>query len=165
MKSLNACIVICFVVLTVGCAAPEKTLYQDVTYDFDVNVDFSRLSLYNWVKLPASSRIDQFDQLRIKDAVNSQLEAKGLKVDSEKPDVYLVMYGGDYKAVDMTAMMDYKVYYIGRLKLAMYDAQSHQEIWWGETRADLYHELTPAQKDSVIATAVQNIFKYYPPRP
>ena len=165
MKSLYACVIICVVVLTVGCAAPEKTLNQDVTYDFDVNVDFSRVSLYNWVKLPASSRIDQFDQLRIKDAVNSQLETKGLKVDIKKPDVYLVIYGGDYKAVDMTAIMDYKVYYVGRLKLAMYDARSHQEIWWGETRADLYHELTPEQKDNVIATAVQNIFKYYPPRP
>ena len=75
------------------------------------------------------------------------------------------MYGGNYKAVDMAVMMDYKVYNVGRLKLAMYDAQSNQEIWWAETRADLFHELTPAQKEAVVATAVQDILEYYPPQP
>jgi hypothetical protein len=165
MKSLNACIVVCLVVLTVGCAAPEKTVYHDVTYDYDVNVDFTRVNSYDWLKLPATLRINQFNQIRIRDAVNKQMAAKGLKVEVAKPDVYLVMYGGNYKAVDMTVMMDYKVYDVGRLKLAMYDAQTQQEIWWAETRADLFHDLTPAQEDSVIKTAVEDILKYYPPRP
>lgn len=165
MRSLCACLIVCFVALTVGCAAPEKTIYHDVTYDYDVNVDFSRVNSYNWVKLPATLRIDEFNQIRIRDAVNKNLMAKGLKVDVAKPDVYIVMYGGNYKAVDMSVMMEYDVYNIGRLKLAMYDAQSHQEIWWAETRADLFHELTPAQKEEVVATAVQDLLKYYPPSP
>jgi hypothetical protein len=165
MKFLNACIVVCFVVLTVGCAAPEKPVYHDVTYDYDINVDFSRVNSYNWVKLPATLRIDEFNQIRIKDAVNKNLEARGMKVDFHKPDVYLVMYGGNYTAVDMSTMMDYKVYNVGRLKLAMYDAKSNQEIWWAETRADLFHELSPAQKENVIAIAVQDLLSYYPPRP
>jgi hypothetical protein len=165
MKSLKAWIAVCWVVLAVGCATPNKTIYHDVSYDYDVNVDFSQINTYNWVKLPATSRLDSFNQIRIKDVVNTQLEAKGLKVVVDKPDVYLVMYGGNYKAVDMAAMMNYKVYNIGRLKLAMYDAESHQEIWWAETRADLFEQLTPAQKDEVIATAVDNILKHYPPRP
>jgi hypothetical protein len=88
-----------------------------------------------------------------------------MKVDADKPDVYLVMYGGNTKAVDMSVMMDYEVYSVGRLKLAMYDVQSNQEIWWAETRADLFHELTPAQADDIIQTAVQDILQYYPPRP
>jgi Domain of unknown function (DUF4136) len=165
MKFLSACIAVCFVVLTVGCAAPERTVYHDVTYDYDINVDFSRVNSYSWVKLPATLRIDEFNQIRIKDAVNKNLEARGLKVDVDKPDVYIVMYGGNYTAVDMSTMMDYKVYNVGRLKLAMYDAQSHQEIWWAETRADLFHELSPAQKENVIAIAVQDLLSYYPPRP
>jgi len=165
MKSLRVWIVVYFVVLIAGCAAPEKTIYHEVTYDYDINVDFDRVNSYRWVKLPATSRIDEFNQIRIKDFVNKELEAKGMKVDLAKPDVYLVMYGGNYKAVDMSTMMDYKVYNVGRLKLAMYDAKSNREIWWAETRADLFHELTPAQKDSVIANAVQDILKFYPPRP
>ena len=165
MKALNACLAVCLVVFAVGCATPEKTIYQNVAYDYDINIDFSRVKSYNWVKLPATLRIDEFNQIRIKDAVNKNLEARGMKVDADKPDVYLVMYGGNYTAVDMSTLMDYKVYNVGRLKLAMYDAQSHQEIWWAETRADLFHELSPAQKEDVIAIAVRNLLSYYPPQP
>ena len=165
MKSLHACLAVCLVVLLAGCAVPEKPIYHAVTYDYDINVDFSRINSYNWVKQPATLRIDEFNQIRIKDAVNKLMAGKGLKHDVDKPDVYLIMYGGNYKAVDMSVMMDYKVYNVGRLKLAMYDARSNQEIWWAETRADLFHELTPAQEDAVVATAVQDILKFFPPQP
>jgi len=165
MKSVNAWILVCLFALFAGCSVPDKTIYHDVTYDYDVNVDFTRIKTYNWVKMPATSRIDEFNQIRIKDAVDAKLSAKGLKVMVDNPDVFLVMYGGGYKAVDMTVMMDYAVYEVGRLKLAMYDAKSRQEIWWGEDRADLFQEMTPAQKDGVIANSVRRILEYYPPQP
>ncbi len=165
MKSLNACFIICLSVFFLGCSVPEKTIYHDVTYDYDVAVDFTRIKSYNWVKMPATSRIDEFNQIRIKDAVNAKLKCLGLSVKIDHPDVLLVMYGGGYKAVDMSVMMDYAVYDVGRLKLAMYDAESHNEIWWAESRADLFFEMTPAQKDEVIENSVQRILEYYPPGP
>jgi hypothetical protein len=163
MKSLNACVFICLFTLFVGCSAPHKTIYHDVTYDYDVDFDFTQIKTYNWVKMPATSRIDDFNQIRIKSVVNAKLETLGLKVKIDNPDIFLVMYGGGYKAVDMTVMMDYAVYDVGRLKLAMYDAESHGEIWWAESRADLFYEMTPAQKDEVVENSVQRILEYYPP--
>ena len=165
MKSLNACFIIWLIASFPGCSAPQKTIYHDVTYDYDVAVDFRRIKSYNWVKMPATSRIDEFNQIRIKDAVNAKLKSLGLRVKIDHPDVFLVMYGGGYKAVDMSVMMDYEVYDVGRLKLAMYDAESHNEIWWAESRADLFFEMTPAQKDEVIENSVQRILEYYPPMP
>jgi hypothetical protein len=165
MKSLNACIWVGLFVWSVGCSVPDKPVYHNVTYDYDVKVDFDRIKTYNWVKMPATSRIEEFNQIRIKDAVNAKLTAMGLRVKVDNPDVFLVMFGGGYKAVDMTVMVDYAVYDVGRLKLAMYDAKSHNEIWWGEARADLFHEMTPAQKDEVIETSVRRILEFYPPRP
>jgi hypothetical protein len=165
MKFLPACIIICLFAVFVGCSAPDKTIYHEVTYDYDIEIDFSRIKSYNWVKMPGTSRIDLFNQTRIMHLVNSQMKAKGLKVAVDQPDVFLVMYGGSYKAVDMTVMMDYAVYDVGRLKLAMYDAESHEEIWWGESRADLFYEMTPAQKDEVVEDSVRRILEYYPPRP
>jgi len=165
MKFLNAGILIYILALFFGCAAPEKPVYHNVTYDYDVKVDFNQIKSYNWVKMPATSRLDEFNQVRIKKAVNAKLSALGMDVKIDNPDVLLVMYGGGYKAVDMTVMLDYAVYDVGRLKLAMYDAETHAEIWWGEARADLFHEMTPAQKDEVIETSVNRILKYYPPRP
>jgi len=163
MKSLNACVIVCLWALFIGCSAPDKPIYHDVTYDYDVAVDFTRIKTYNWVKMPATSRIDDFDQIRIKAVANAKLKLLGLKVKVDNPDVLLVMYGGGYKAVDMTVLMDYAVYDIGRLKLAMYDAHSHGEIWWGESRADLFYEMTPAQKDEVVEHSVHRILEYYPP--
>jgi hypothetical protein len=75
------------------------------------------------------------------------------------------MYGGNRKAVDMTVMTDYEVYEVGRLKLALYDAKSNEEIWWAETRADLFHHMSPEEKDRMIAFAVHRILEYYPPKP
>jgi hypothetical protein len=136
-----------------------------VNYDYDVKVDFTRVKTYDWVSLPGTLRIDQFNRIRIQDVVDKKLNARGLKISSRDPDVFLVMYGGDIKAVDMTVMMDYEVYTVGRLKLAFYDAKSNEEIWWAETRADLFHHMTSEEKDRVIAFAVHRILDYYPPIP
>jgi hypothetical protein len=164
MKSLCACIFLCFLALTVGCA-PTQTVPHAVNFDYDVNVDFSRLKTYDWVSLPGTLRIDQFNRIRIQDIANNELGAKGLKINPRDPDVFVVMYGGQTKAVDMTVMMDYEVYSVGRLKLAFYDAQSNDEIWWGETRADLFHYMTTEEKDLEIALAVRKILAHFPPGP
>jgi len=164
MKSLNACVTIFLLVLFLGCA-PDKTIFHDVIFDYDVAVDFSQIKTYNWVKMPATSRLDEFNQIRIKEVANAKLKTMGLMVKIDSPDVFLVMYGGSYKAVDMTVMLDYAVYDVGRLKLAMYDAEFHNEIWWAESRADLFFEMTPAQKDEVIGNSVRRILEYYPPGP
>jgi len=162
MKFMTTCIVVFLAALAIGCA-PAKTVPHSVNYDYDVSVDFNRVKTYDWVSLPGTLRIDQFNRIRIQDVVDKQLITKGLKISPQDPDVFLVMYGGDRKAVDMTVMMDYEVYTVGRLKLALYDAKSNQEIWWAETRATLFHHLTTDEKDRIIAFAVHRILEHYPP--
>ena len=164
MKFIVTGIAAILAVFAIGCA-PTKTVEHRVTYDYDVSVDFNRVKTYEWVSLPGTLRIDQFNRVRIQDIVDKQLTSKGLTKSRRDPDVFLVMYGGDRKAVDMTVMMDYEVYTIGRLKLALYDAKSNDEIWWAETRADLFHHMTPEEKDKMIAFAVHRILGYYPPVP
>ena len=164
MKSLFACILASLMAFSIGCAR-TKTAYHSVNYDYDVNVDFTRIETYDWVSLPGTLRIEQMNRIRIQDIVDKKLDAKGLKISPRNPDVFLVMYGGNRKEVDLTVMMDYEVYTVGRLKLALYDAESNDEIWWAETRADLFHHMTPEEKDRVIAFAVHRILDYYPPIP
>ena len=164
MKSLVACLIVWALFVAFSCA-PTKTIKHQVNFDYDVTVDFSKVKTYEWVTLPGTSRIDKFDQVRIRDVVNNELNAKGLQVVSSDPDVFIVIFGGDTKAVDMTALMDYQVYPVGRLKLAIYDAKTNKEIWWGETRADLSYDMTPQEKDITIALAVNKILDRYPPIP
>jgi len=164
MRSLSAFIAVCFVALAISCA-PSKTVYHDVNFDYDVKTDFSQLKTYQWVSMPATLRIEEFNRARIRGYVDSELGARGLKVTEDSPDMFIVMFGGGYRAVDMTTLMDYEVYTVGRLKLAMYDATSNHEIWWGETKADLFHDMTPKESDTVTKTAVTRILEYYPPKP
>ena len=163
MRSLSALIAVCLVVLAIGCA-PTRTVYRDVNFDYDVNADFSRLKTYQWVSMPGTLRIEEFNRARIREYVNTELGAKGLRMTEDNPDMFVVMFGGGYKAVDMTVLMDYDVYTVGRLKLAFFDAASNREIWWGETKADLLHDMTPEKKDFVTKTAVTRILGYYPPK-
>jgi len=163
MRSLSALIAVCLVALAVGCA-PTKTVYHEVNFDYDVNADFSRMKTYKWISMPGTLRIEEFNRARIRDYVNTDLGTKGLRVTEDNPDMFLVMFGGGYKAVDMTVMMDYDVYTVGRLKLAFYEAASNKEIWWGETKADLFHDSSPEEKDIVTRTAVTKILEYYPPK-
>jgi Domain of unknown function (DUF4136) len=164
MKLMTICFCALLTTLTIGCASKTTTPHS-VNYDYDVSVDFSRVKTYDWVSLPGTLRIDQFNRIRIQEVVDKQLNAKGLKISPRDPDVFLVMYGGDRKAVDMTVLMDYEVYAVGRLKLALYDAKSNEEIWWAETRADLFPNMTSEEKDRTIAFAVHRILGHYPPRP
>ena len=93
MKSLTACLALSLMAFTIGCASTENA-YHRVEYDYDVNVDFTRVKTYDWVSLPGTLRIDQFNRIRIQDVVDKQLDAKGLKIAPRDPDVFLVMYGG-----------------------------------------------------------------------
>jgi hypothetical protein len=48
--------------LAIGCA-PTKTAHHSVNYDYDVSVDFTRVKTYEWVSLPGTLRIDQFNRI------------------------------------------------------------------------------------------------------
>ena len=163
MRSLSALMAVCLVALTIGCVS-GKVVDHDVNYDFDVNADFSRLKTYQWVSMPATLRIEEFNRSRIMEYANDELEARGLVLTEDSPDMFIVMFGGGYKEVDMTQLMDYEVYTVGRLKLAIYEAKENREIWWGETKANLVHSMTPEEKDDVTKSAVTRILEYYPPR-
>ena len=164
MRSLRAMIAVCLVVFAIGCV-PVKPSQHDVSFDYDINADFSRLKTYQWVSMPATLRIEAFNQLRIRDYVNNELSTRGLTVTEKNPDMFVAMFGGGYKVVDMAVLPDYDIYTVGRLKLAFFDAASSQEIWWGETKANLTHDMTPEQKDNVTKSAVTRILEHFPPKP
>ncbi len=126
MRSLSAFIAVCLVALAISCA-PTKTVYHDVNFDYDVNADFSRLKTYQWVSMPATLRIEDFNRVRIRELCQQRTGARGFKATEDNPDMFVVMFGGSYRAADMTVLMDYEVYTVGRLKLAFYDAASNRK--------------------------------------
>jgi hypothetical protein len=171
MKALSPLVGLCILVLALGCASSTPVKHE-VYFDYDVNFDFAKPKTYAWRVYPATLQIDQFARIRIENAANQQLATKGLRLSPSSPDLYVVMYEGTIKNFNLAALkVDYEVYEVGRLKLVFFDARSGREIWWGETRADLFYqgtteeyEGTPEQKDKVINHAVERILEYYPPK-
>ena len=163
MRSLRMGVVLCLIALIFSCYS-TRPLQYDVTFDYDVDFNFARVSSYDWLTMPGTSKIDRFNRIRIQSAVAEELQPKGLKRTSHNPDVLIVMYGGASKDVNTAVLkIDYDVYDVGRLKLAFYDGQSKEEVWWGETRADLFYNMSADQLDETIDGAVKRILEHYPP--
>ncbi len=88
-------ILIVCMILSAGCAS------FTVNYDFDPESDFTRFKTYAWSPPSEKSTISELSAKRIKIAVDKQLAAKGLTSVSENPDMFVVMFAGREKRVDV----------------------------------------------------------------
>src|SRR4029077_18241611 len=83
-KMLSSALVVALLLVTAGTLAA-----QDVRYNFMPGADFSKYRTYNWVNI-GGAHPDQIMDAEIKQAVDSQLAAKGMtKTDSDKADLYI----------------------------------------------------------------------------
>ena len=86
---ISAILIFCF-----GCATME------VSYDFDHEVNFSAIKTYDWLPVPEKAKGDELLMKHIRSATNNELQAKGLKMSSENPDILIAIHGGKEKRVD-----------------------------------------------------------------
>jgi len=93
MKQFMVCIV--FIVFATGCST------FDVHYDFDRDFDFSSIKTYEWMSVPQKTQDNELTLKHIKSTVNRQLQAKGLIMTSQSPDVLIALHGGKEKRVDV----------------------------------------------------------------
>lgn len=73
----------------------------DVTYDYDPEVDFSRLKTYDWLPVPEKAQLNELTVKHVKLAVNGELGTKGLRMTSDNPDMLVAIHGGKEKRVDV----------------------------------------------------------------
>jgi hypothetical protein len=80
-----------FILMVTALVALAGSLWaQDVTYNSMPGTDFTEFHTYKWVIIQGASYPNQILDTEIKDAINSQLQAKGLTLtDSDKADLYV----------------------------------------------------------------------------
>ena len=169
------------IVLVVSCSA-----IYGVSYDYDKNVDFSRLKSYHWFPMTVnnlsekSETIDSISLKRIRNAVHNHLDPKGLRASERNPDFLIAVYlrtkerlsvrnyGGPY----VYPYYDYGPYWgtptirqyeEGTLLLDFVDTESKQLIWRGSAKSDLESVTTPQEREELINEAVQRILENFPP--
>src|SRR3954468_12976243 len=76
----------CLVLFTCHAVGPA----QDVRYNFAPGTDFSKYKTYKWVDVPGAKHPDQITDGQIRQAVDSQMAAKGFtKTEADDADLYL----------------------------------------------------------------------------
>jgi hypothetical protein len=164
MKTIGALLGLLLMVSTIGCQT-QRVVYPDVDYDFNITTDFSDIKTYTWHPTSGGVKVNHLTIARVQNAVDSQLQAKGLEISLNEPDFYIVLYGGTYQeyTTRWRGWDDNLLYNVGRIKLAFFDTQTNKIIWWGETRADVFFYMEPEEKDKIVGDAVTRILTKYPP--
>jgi hypothetical protein len=182
MKGSRRIRLLCLVLLTVGCSSVS------VSTDFDSEIDFTRLSSYNWMPAPEQPSAELQKELsqntliegRVKRAVDAELAAKGIRKATQDPDMLVAFltgvqdkvdvqnwgygYGwgrrrGPIGGSDVTAVH----YEEGTLILDFVDPKTKKLIWRGVGKGVLPREVSPEKSQENINKAVEKILAKYPP--
>ena len=177
MKVIQILLVLCLIGFVSGCSS-----VYDVQYDYDLKVEFKGLKTYDWLPVPDKADINSLDIARVKAAVNAEMQAKGLVMTSDNPDILIAehlgkkdkinvrnwgygysSYGGYWGGHWGSGGVSVYEYEEGSLILDFVDAKSKKMIWRGMVKVELDDQATPEEKESLIKEAIQKILKNFPP--
>jgi len=171
LRFITVCAALSLVMLTVGLA-------QQVQTDFDHQANFAQYKTYSWQEIkPGGSLWDS----RIRNAVDAQLEAKGLTHVANDGDIAIVAiktsqtqrtlqtfydgFGGGWRwrgfggfGESTTTEQDYRE---GTLVIDLYDGKTKQLIWRGSTESVLSDKAEKNEKN--LDKGVAKMFKNFPP--
>jgi len=150
--------------------------FADVQTDYDKKADFSQYKSYSWVKVQTSNPLWES---RIKDAVDSELQAKGWRKVDEGGDVALAAVGSATNEKEYTTFYSgigpwrwrgfgsettttVSTYKVGTLVLDMYDARDHRLIWRG-TASDTLSD-KPEKNEKKLEKTVSKMLDKFPPK-
>ena len=152
---------------------------QDVKYNSMPGTDFSKFHTYKWVVVPNAKYPNQIVDAQIKDAINSQLSAKGLTVtDSDKADLYVAYQvsvaqqqqwnaygmGGGLRWGGGMATATSSTIDVGTLVLDMYDPTTKQLVWTGSATKTLNPSSNQEKNQKNLNNAMAKLLKNYPPK-
>ena len=164
MKALQVFFILALCFAAAGCTTPGKSM-DEVVYDYNVTTDFTGIKTYDWHPTSGGNKINYLTAARIKSAVDSRLQARGVEKASASPDFLIIIYGGNSNefSTKWRGWDDELWFAQGRLKLAFFDPESNEVFWWAETRADVFYNMPPDSKNRVVDDAVDRILAKFPP--
>lgn len=156
--------------VAIGCSS-----YR-VSHDYDTGTDLAGLRTYDWMTQPPEApgaspgEVDDNSLIdgRVRNAVNTQLAAKGMRRDSQDPD-FLIAY--QVSAKDRLRVRNYtfisdkkfETYEEGTLVLDFVAPNGKDLLWRGLAERTLDSNPTPEKTDKRINEAVEEILKGFPP--
>jgi hypothetical protein len=151
---------------------------QDVTYNSMPGTNFSQFHTYKWVVVQGAQYPNQILDAEIKDAINSQLQSKGLTLtDSDKADLYVGYQtsldqqrqwnafgmGGGWRFGGMGTATSSNID-IGTIVFDMYDPSTKTLVWTGRATKTLDPSSNQQKNQKNLDRAMQKLLKNYPPK-
>jgi len=169
-----------FALVILGLVITSAAVAQKTNVDWDRQANFSIYHTYMWQKSPHPAK--GFWDQRITDAVDKQLQAKGLtKVDSN-PDMYVTYSNSIHNQKEVigtgynmgpywgwgpwggptTTTYNTWVTKIGTLVVELSDPKEHELLWRGSATDTISDNSNKNIKN--LDNAVNKLFKDYPPK-
>jgi Domain of unknown function (DUF4136) len=161
----------------VGIAACAVVLGQDVSTNAMPGTDFSKFHTYKWVSIEGGAHPNQIVDQEIKQAVDSQLAAKGLtKTDADNADLYIGYqvavqqqkqwnawgmgrgFGGGMGQATSSTIDN------GTLVLDMYEPSNKQLVWQGRATKTLDPSSNQEKNEKNLNKAMAKLLKNFPPK-
>ena len=164
MSGFNKTLILALVALFSGCATTIE-IPTTVTYDYNVNTDFSNMQTYDLSPTPTTVGIEHLMMERIQTAIHTVLGAKNVQRSVRNPD-FLVQVHGVRSKVFSTAWRGFDSDLIvekGKLLVRFVDPKTNRIIWWGESRTLLDADPNPADSTRKANEVVHRILKNFPP--
>jgi len=153
---------------------------QDVNFNFDSTVDFSKFHTYKWVEIPGGVKLDSLIAKQLDTAIQAGLAGKGLtKTDSDSADLYIGYQvalnqerqlnaygmGGGWRFGGGMGTATTSTIQIGTVDLDMYDQAGKALIWRGSATKTIDTGAKPDKRQKNIQAGVTKLLKNYPPVP
>src|SRR5262245_27359702 len=154
--------------LIAGVARADK-----VTADYDHTVDFSKFKTFMWIQEPQAE--DPFMRDRIKNSVNAQLKARGLRLVHDGADLAV---GAELATEEKHTWETYysgsgwgwgggwattteKTYQVGTLSVELFDTRTKKLVWQGVAVDTLSHRPEKRIRDN--NKEIEKMFREFPP--
>jgi Domain of unknown function (DUF4136) len=157
---------------------------QDVRYNFDREVDFSKFKTYKWIDNKPPANLDELKDKQIRASIENELAKKGLtKTDADNADLrigYQVGLGHEkqftsynsgwgagpgWRGWGGTGITTGQTSTIttGQLVLDMFDASKHNLVWKGAVSKTIDPNAKPDKAQKNLDKAMAKLLKNYPP--
>lgn len=153
-------------------------LTQDVHYNAMPGTDFSKYHTYKWVAVPGAEQLNQIQETELKNAVDTQLAAKGFtQTTGDNADMYVGYQvsvnkekewnaygtGGGWGWGGGMATATESTIAVGTVGLDFYDPAAKQLIWRGVATKTINPSGNQEKNEKNLNKAMEKLLKHFPP--
>lgn len=172
MKKVIVVLVLALLALVVSCGPSIS-----VNHDYDPGYNFANLKTYNWIKITVPEGASELVIKRFMNAIDRELEAKGMVKTQENPDFLIAVQGLTQTKVDVTDYgygygpyrrwgaggVDISTYEEGTVLLDFVDGKAKEMFWRGAATGTVEPGLSAEKQEQKFAMTASKLLAKFPP--